>query len=225
MVDTQMIRLPGMRAQESSSDAADGVHGDPGAPIIGTPRPADAEVMADPVSDFVSGDRRAFDTIYRTHVRAVYRYAWHMLGTEHEAEELTQDVFVLAWEKRAKIRVVDTSVLPWLLVSCRNLGLNRIRSRNTGRARFTEIDDERAGPTAPSAERVALDAALAAEIQTAVEELSELDQMLYYLCIDEGLGYDVAARHLGTTNGAVRNRLSRLRHKLRLRLNPMGDPS
>ncbi|RLP74805.1 sigma-70 family RNA polymerase sigma factor [Mycetocola tolaasinivorans] len=179
----------------------------------------------DPVDALRAGDRSAFDRIYRTHGSAVYRYAWRMLGSEQDAEELTQDVFVLAWGKRTTIRVVDTSVLPWLLVACRNLGLNRIRSRGAARARFAESLDERTHPAVPSAEQEALDAALATEIQAAVEELSGIDQMLYHLCLDEGISYDAAARALGTTTGVVRNRLSRLRQKLRLRLSPIGENS
>ncbi|WP_146084368.1 MULTISPECIES: sigma factor-like helix-turn-helix DNA-binding protein [unclassified Rathayibacter] len=43
---------------------------------------------------------------------------------------------------------------------------------------------------------------------------------MYYLCIEQGSSYADAAKALGSTHGAVRNRLSRLRTALRTTLRP-----
>lgn len=63
-----------------------------------------------------------------------------------------------------------------------------------------------------------LERLLEKSILEAVDGLSLTDQTLYYLCIDEGVSYQKAADSLGITHGAVRNRLSRLKHALRLKL-------
>jgi DNA-directed RNA polymerase specialized sigma24 family protein len=68
-------------------------------------------------------DRRETET----HINSVYRYALQMLRSVPEAEDIAQEVFILAWLKRTKIGIVDQSVLPWLLVTTRNLSLNRIK--------------------------------------------------------------------------------------------------
>jgi DNA-directed RNA polymerase specialized sigma24 family protein len=62
-------------------------------------------------------DTGAFANLYDKHITSVYRYALQMLGSVPDAEDISQEVFVLAWVKRSKIRVVDQSLLPWLLVT------------------------------------------------------------------------------------------------------------
>jgi hypothetical protein len=68
-----------------------------------------------------AGDSAAFVRLYEKHINSVYRYALQMLRSVPEAEDIAQEVFILAWVKRTKIRIVDQSVLPWLLVTTRNL--------------------------------------------------------------------------------------------------------
>jgi hypothetical protein len=50
--------------------------------------------------EFVAGDPRAFANLYRTHIKAVSWYAFHMLEAASDAEDIAHDVFVLAWDKR-----------------------------------------------------------------------------------------------------------------------------
>jgi DNA-directed RNA polymerase specialized sigma24 family protein len=54
---------------------------------------------ADDVARAAQGDRRAFERIYRSHVDRVFSVCVRMVGDRGAAEELTQDVFVRAWEK------------------------------------------------------------------------------------------------------------------------------
>jgi RNA polymerase sigma factor (sigma-70 family) len=168
--------------------------------------------------EFVAGNPRAFADLYRTHIKAVSWYAFHMLEAASDAEDIAHDVFVLAWDKKATIQLADRSLLPWLLVTTRNLCLNRIKkATREKRALFRQTDD-RDTDLSLSPEHHAEKAELAAAITEAVEELSTADQTLYYLCIDEGLSYSAAATAMGTTHSTVRNQLSRLRRNLRVSL-------
>jgi RNA polymerase sigma-70 factor (ECF subfamily) len=165
------------------------------------------------------GDATAFSSLYQTHIRAVYWYALRMLKNAADAEDASHDVFVLAWEKRSTIRIVDQSILPWLLVSTRNLCLNRLKKsgrEQAERARYAVIEDA-PDPTRSAAADLEGRELLAA-IEDAVGDLSSTDQQLYYLCIDEGLSYADAAAILDTTHQSVRSRLSRLRRALRISL-------
>jgi RNA polymerase sigma factor (sigma-70 family) len=161
------------------------------------------------------GDHDAFGKLYEVYVSDVYRYALRMLRDTTGAEDITQDVFTLAWANRAEITIVDRSLLPWLLVTTRNLSLNRLKraSRHTGSLESTDAADPRPGP-----EAAMLDRQLADSIQEAVGRLSVSDQRLYRLCLVDELSYRDAAAELGTTTGAVRNRLSRLRRALQISL-------
>ena len=166
-----------------------------------------------------SEDSSAFAELYERHVSSVYRYALQMLRQVPDAEDITQEVFVLAWVKRSSIQVVDRSLLPWLLVTAKNLSLNRIKQVHREARNFALDGEENAmlNPH-PAAEDIALDQMLTAAIEAAVDELSLTDQTLYHLCITEGLSYKKAAESLGTTHSVVRNKLSRLRHMLRTNL-------
>jgi RNA polymerase sigma factor (sigma-70 family) len=147
----------------------------------------------------------------------VYRYALHMLRDTTGAEDITQDVFTLTWANRARIQIVDQSLLPWLLVTTRNMSLNRLKKTNRADQPSDSADavDHRPGP-----EAVALDRQLADSIEQAVSRLTDSDQKLYRLCLVDDLSYRDAAAELGTTTGAVRNRLSRLRRALQISLAP-----
>lgn len=174
---------------------------------------ADAELLSLAERD----DEQAFAQIYDRHVAAVYRYALSIVNVAVDAEDVTQEVFILAWTKAAEIRIVDRSLLPWLLTAARFTSLNRVRSRSRRREDAdTALEtraDHRFSPEVEVQRRVLMES-----IEDAVLELSETDQVLFSLCIDEGLSYEDAARALGTTHSTVRNRLSRLRRTLRARL-------
>jgi RNA polymerase sigma-70 factor (ECF subfamily) len=170
------------------------------------------------------GDRVAFGTIYDRHVHTVYRYALSLLRSVPDAEDVTQDVFVAAWGSAGKVRLVDESALPWLLVTTRRTGANRSREL----AKRTSLPDtvaDRLADERLSPEDAAEQAQLRSAITDAVASLSEVDQHLYMLCIDHGMSYADAAKQLGVTHGVVRNRLSRLRTTLQTALAPTrGEP-
>lgn len=171
-----------------------------------------------------SEESAAFAEVYDKHVRSVYRYSLHVLRSAHEAEDVTQEVFILAWTKRRSIRLADRSLLPWLLVTSRNLSLNRVKQLQRDARRTTQSSEADARQqTHPAADEDAAGRMLRAAIDDAVDDLSVTDQTLYHLCITEGLSYQQAATALGTTHGAVRNRLARLRRSLRDTLTPQRE--
>src|SRR6478736_1944063 len=93
--------------------------------------PGDPSGFADDRIDLdaaARGDAEAFHAIYQRHVTVVYRHAFSLLGTRREAEEIAQDVFVTLWNKISSVRIVDRSLLPWLLTTSRYLCLNRRRA-------------------------------------------------------------------------------------------------
>jgi RNA polymerase sigma factor (sigma-70 family) len=169
------------------------------------------------------GDSAAFDRLYRRHVTVVYRHAYSLLGNRREAEEIAQDVFVTLWGKIAAVRIVDRSLLPWLLTTSRYLCLNRRRAHARHNAR-THLDGLAALPADPmSVEDRVRNRALREAIDDALAELSDEDYTVYLLCIEEGLTYQQASLTMGVSHGAVRNRLARLRAGLRIALGSTRD--
>src|ERR671932_1436557 len=91
-----------------------------------------------------SGDRVAFERLYRRHVDRVYTLCVRMSGDRMRAEELTQDVFVRAWEKLHLFRG-ESSFGTWLHRLTVNVVLNARKSDGRQRSRFEEPDEETGG--------------------------------------------------------------------------------
>ena len=169
------------------------------------------------------GDSTAFDALYQRHVAIVYRHAYSLLGTRREAEEIAQDVFVTLWNKIGSVRIVDRSLLPWLLTTSRFLCLNRRRALARNNARMHVDGLVALPPDSMSVEDRVRNRALREAIDDALAALSDEDYTVYLLCIEEGLSYQEASIAMGVSHGAVRNRLARLRAGLRLALGAARD--
>ncbi len=182
----------------------------------------------DDVSDAVlvqrarTGDRAAFAGLYDRHVRPVYWQAYGVVADRTLAEDVTQDVFITAWQKRHDL-TVDDSALPWLLVTARYTALNARRGDRRRALRSTELDDDL--PADETVEQSVVDGIVRAEIDKAVGTLAPTDRQLYELCLDGDLTYAQAAEQLGLSHAAVRNRLSRLRTRLRSDLRSLRETS
>lgn len=171
---------------------------------------SDAELL----SAASRGDRGAFAALYARHASAVYRYAWGLTRTDLDAEDVTQEVFVIAWRRLRRIRIVQSSSLPWLLVTTRNVSRNLLRAR-----RETVVLDESLLPgDRLRQERVEE----LSWVRTEIGRLGGTDQRIIQLCLVEGYGYGEAAAHLGLSAGAVAKRVERARVRLRGALR--GEP-
>lgn len=182
--------------------------------------PGPAATDADLLARARRGDQRAFGDLFDRHVSAVYWQAYQVIGDRVEAEDVTQDTFVTAWRRIDDITIVDRSALPWLMVTARFTALNAGRKR--ARLRSVPLEHEPVDPAATPDEQVDA-AAVAAAIEAAIGRLSDVDRQLFELCIDGDLTYEKAANQLGVTHGAVRNRVSRLRSRMRGELREDGE--
>jgi len=163
------------------------------------------------------GDQEAFRDLFRRHQQPVYLTAYRVVRSRTDAEEIMQDSFLTMWKKRAKISLVGDSTLPWLVTTARFLALNRRRAN--ARLAGEPLDaadtlaDEAASPVAG-----VLAAELMEQLGSLMAGMTAVDRDIFRLCLVDGLSYEEAARQLGITHGAVRNRLSRLKGRLRLAL-------
>lgn len=72
---------------------------------------------ADHWSAAIAGDAQAFAALFDLHRDRVFRYARRLLGDIHDAEDATAGAVLELWRRRTSVRVVEGSVLPWLLVT------------------------------------------------------------------------------------------------------------
>src|SRR5690242_3404908 len=93
------------------------------------------------VARAAAGDRSAFERVYREHVNRVFSLCARMSGDRTRAEELTQDVFVRAWEKLTLFRG-ESSFSTWLHRLTVNVVLNARKVEGRQRSRYEESDDD-----------------------------------------------------------------------------------
>lgn len=165
-------------------------------------------------AEAAAGDRHAFRELYRAYVRPVYWIAHGIIGSAVDAEDVTQETFVTAWRKLPGFELQGESLLPWLATICRFQAANRLRQRRRDREHTTDAVDETLAATVSVEEQV-ITTALAERIAREVGTLSDLDREIFRLCATEGYAYQAAAEELGVSHAVVRNRLSRVRTRLR----------
>jgi len=166
------------------------------------------------VAQAASGSEHAFRTIYRAYVRPVYWLAHRLVGNASDAEDVTQETFLVAWRKLPGLELAGDSLLPWLVTVCRFQASNRIRAQRRDRDHTAAAADESL-PSTVDVEQQVIDTEFADRILREVEGLSPLDRDIFRLCATEGHSYQAAAEELGVAHGVVRNRLSRIRTRLR----------
>jgi RNA polymerase sigma-70 factor (ECF subfamily) len=179
--------------------------------------PTDRELVA----QAKSGDAQAFGTIVRRHQRRIFRLAFHLVRSGAEAEDVTQETFVRAYQALDRFDG-RSEPFTWLYRIAVNLSLNTIRARKATRD-STPSDDPRiealltetrpsqgSDPAAQSHQRQ-----LAAALCDGIDRLSDtLRTTLILVCID-GVGHDEAAKVLGCPEGTVAWRVHEARRKLR----------
>lgn len=175
-------------------------------------------VEADDVSAAASGDRSAFERLYRLHTARVYSLCLRMTGSVTTAEELTQDVFVRVWEKLPLFRG-ESAFTTWM----HSLAVNVVLSaRKTEALHFgrraeqggnvddeTEAWDSAAGPDKVmfSGERI--------DIERAIAQLPTGARRVFLLHDVEGYKHEELAGMLGITAGGSKAQLHRARLLLR----------
>ena len=82
----------------------------------------------------LSGDSDGFAAVFDCQRDRVYRHALRLTGNVHDAEDVTAGAFLELWRRRRSVRVVDGTVLPWLLVTTTNLARNHARGLRRYRA-------------------------------------------------------------------------------------------
>src|ERR1700683_1323801 len=155
-----------------------------------------------------------WEEVVRDHSARVYRLAFRVTGNSHDAEDLTQEVFVRVF--RSLPTYTPGTFEGWLHRITTNLFLDMTRRRQ--RIRFEGLGDDtaaRLGDGARSPADAFDDRHLDSDIQAALKALAPEYRAAVILCDIEGLSYEEIAAALGIKLGTVRSRIHRGRAQLR----------
>lgn len=181
-------------------------------PLTLSPPPS-VPVPSDDVALASRGDRRAFERIYRSHVDRVFSVCVRMVGDRARAEELTQDVFVRAWEKLSTFRG-DSQFSTWLHRLAVNVVLNEQEAEGRRRARHDDgIEDM---DTISHGDVRALPVpGLSLDLERAIAALPPGARKVFVLHDVEGYTHEEIGEMLGVTAGGCKAQLHRARMLLR----------
>ncbi|KQQ28529.1 RNA polymerase sigma factor [Frondihabitans sp. Leaf304] len=160
-------------------------------------------------------DKDALAEVIDRHAATLTRYAWAIASSRQDVEEIVQDTFITLWSKAGSFQLAHESLLPWLLVVCRNHSLNSVRK--AARSRVDALPDE-----LPIREDEALARERLRWVRDEIDTLAPIDKRVCELCLLEGRSYAEAAEMLGLSVGAITQRVLRSRNRLKKAVTPDG---
>jgi RNA polymerase sigma factor (sigma-70 family) len=163
----------------------------------------------------LGGDGEAFGALFDRHRDRVFGHACRLVHTRHDAEDVVASAFLELWRRRVDVRLVEQSVLPWLLVTATNVGRNAARGMRRHRQFLERLPRATEQPDAADVALGAHALGVDARLRMGLRALSKPDAHLFVLVALEGYPVAAAAQQLGLSESAARARLHRVRTRLR----------
>jgi RNA polymerase sigma factor (sigma-70 family) len=165
------------------------------------------------ISKCLNGEPEAFGFLMDKYKGSVYAFAYSKLRNFHDAEDVTQEVFIKAYGKLRSLRRWD-NFLAWLYAITSNMCKNWIRFKaNRPDSEFVE-DQSAEVLMQPSLSSYREDR-INETLREALDSLPETQRQVLTLHYLGGMNGKEIARFLGISPGAVWERLSRARAQLR----------
>jgi RNA polymerase sigma-70 factor (ECF subfamily) len=181
----------------------------------------------------LAGEREVYRVLVERHSAYVYRVAYRMTGNSHDAEEVVQEAFLRAYQKLPQF-AGNANFGTWVYRIAANYAIDRLRQRKNEDARRevssraaegdTQIDPlEKLQDTAPSPERLAGSAQLAAKMKEALDALTPAERTAIVMRHWDGCGIEEIATVLRSNSSAAKNTVFRAVQKLRSALKPFAE--
>jgi len=165
----------------------------------------------------IQRDQDAFGELYDRHVVRVYRHIYYMVGNAAEAEDLTAQAFLRAWEAIPRYQVRGAPFVSWLLRIAHNLGVSYLRSKRESSQIHEGIVDHKMQRDPESAYEQTADEE---RVREAIMMLREEQRQVIILRFIEDLDYREVAEIIGKSVAAIRviqhRALNALRKQMKL---------
>ena len=160
-----------------------------------------------------SGNRGALAELYNRTSAKLFGICLRVLGSEAEAEEVLQEVYLTVWDKADRFDEGKASPITWLAVLARNKAIDRLRVRRVATDPIDEASEVR--DDNPSALEVLETAQEQQRLAGCLDELDEQQRAMIRSAFLDGATYPQLAERegvpLGTMKSWIRRGLLRLR--------------
>jgi RNA polymerase sigma-70 factor (ECF subfamily) len=184
------------------------------------------ELDAQLVQRCLRGDGLAWEELVQRHSRRVFNLCYRFTGRSHEAEDLTQEVFLRVYRTIGSYRSASGGFATWMTSVTRNLLIDHYRRTKKDRS-TSSLDDEmshleeRASP-ARRPDQIAVASELSVQVQGALAKLSPDLREAVILRDLQGLDYKEIQDVLQVPEGTVKSRINRGRIELARMLQEIG---
>lgn len=173
------------------------------------------------ISKAIKGNAKAFGVLYERHMNAIYRYIYFRVGDAEQAEDMTEDVFLKAWEALPKYRTREHPFTSWLYRIAHNLVVDYYRRNKTVEEMLDSNLIVKEYPD-PLPEEVVVERQNYKELVNAIKQLDDDEQEVIILRFVEGLSHKQVAQIIGKSEGASRVIQHRALAELTFKLNNGG---
>jgi RNA polymerase sigma-70 factor, ECF subfamily len=178
------------------------------------PGPTDPEL----IQRIIRAEPEAARVLYDRYGRLVFSLAFGVVGDAPAAEEITQDVFLLVWEKADTYRQEKAKVATWIARIARNRAIDVLRQRRSHDSRskgaWEDLKQAAEAPAPGPVERMESER-LHARVRAAVSSLPPEQKAALELAYFQGLTHQEIAARLGEPLGTVKTRIRAAMQKLR----------
>jgi RNA polymerase sigma-70 factor (ECF subfamily) len=169
----------------------------------------------------IQKDQDAFGELYDRHAVRVYRHVYYMVGSAAEAEDLTAQTFLRAWEAIERYQVRGAPFVSWLLRIAHNLGVSHLRSKRESSQLHDGIIDDKQRRDPEWAYQQTAEEEL---VHAAILQLREEQRQVIILRFIEDLDYREVAEIIGKSVAAIRVIQHRALNSLRKQMKQL-DPA
>jgi RNA polymerase sigma-70 factor, ECF subfamily len=159
------------------------------------------------VADVARGSQAALREVYRRHGPAVWGLARRVTNDPHEAEEVSQTVFLNLWRSPERFDPRRGALRSWLLAQAHGRAVDLVRSEAARRRRQNREAELAAVPPSAEVEAAVHAAALADDVRRAVDSLPPGEREAIMLAYFGGRTYRETANLLGQPEGTVKSRI------------------
>ena len=164
-------------------------------------REAEREEERKLVQRAIARDANAFAALYDRHVVRVYRHIYYLVNDVREAEDLTGQTYLKAWEAIDRYKERGAPFVAWLLRIAHNLTVSYLRSRRNHKVlEDTVVDQKLHGNPEETLERSAEED----NVRAAIMRLREEQRQVIILRFVEEMDYREVAAVIGKSVPAVR---------------------